>query len=192
MAPVSSLLGELAAEGLSIGAGTEVSASPFSGRRQLWRGIVDCVFIEICPVVGRGFNENTTVGVAFRVPLGSPVRTENDTATSLIRPAFEFGTALTPNWEVLNSLDPGTEEIVETWLKIAFATEIAIPLPLMGDMEIGVSAGPGCKLTFVQELIRERVFSDAGPVGIRRFTQDSVKLEVTMDLSIAFSAGRQP
>jgi hypothetical protein len=192
MAPVSSLFGELAAEGLSIGVGTEVSAAPFSGRRQLWRGIADCVFIEICPVVGRGFNENTTVGVAFRVPLRSRVRTESDTATSLIQPAFEFGTALTPNWEVIDSFDPGVEEIVETWLKIAFATEIAIPLPLMGDMEIGISAGPGCKLTFVQELIRGTEFTDDEPVGIERFTQDSVKLELTMDISIAFSAGSQP
>jgi hypothetical protein len=190
-APITDLYGQLMSEGLSFGIGAEVPSSLADESRLMWRGVLDLVFVEICPVIGRGFNENTTVGVGFRVPLGSPGLGGNEFPTSLIRPVFEFGTAVTPNWKVLDSLDFGTEKIAETWVKVAFETVLAFPLSTERNAELKLDVGPGCKLSYVEEFVREAVYLDGVIVGVRRFTRDSVKLDVTMDISIAFSASGQ-
>lgn len=190
-APITDFYGQLMSEGLAFGIGVEVPSSLADESRLMWRGVLDLVFVEICPVIGRGFNENTTVGVGFRVPLGSPGLGGNEFPTSLIWPVFEFGTAVTPNWKILDSLEFGTEKIAETWVKVAFETVLAFPLSTERDAELKLDVGPGCKLSYVEELVREAVYLDGVIVGVRRFTRDSVKLEVVMDISIAFSAGRQ-
>jgi hypothetical protein len=187
--PISDLADELLSEGLSIGIGTEVSSSLADESRLMWRGVFDFVFVEICPLLGRGMNGNTTMGVGFRVPLeGSTLVVPVD---SLVHPVLGFGTAVTPNWDVLNSLGFGTEKVAETWVKLSLSTAITVPLLTRHGAALKLDVGPGCKLSFVQEFVREPVYSDGKVVGIRRFTQDTAKLEVTMDASFAFSAGRQ-
>lgn len=191
MGPVSDLLDQLASEGLSIGIGTEVSSSLADESKLMWRGVFDFVFVEICPMLSRGFDENMTMGLGFRVPLECLGLTPPGLTTSLIRPVLGFGAAVTPNWRVLDSLDFGTEKIAETWVKLSLSTVITIPLSAQGDAALKLDVGPGCKLSYVQEFVREAEYSDGDVVGIRRFTQDSVKLEVTMDGSISFSSRRQ-
>lgn len=191
MEPVSSLLGELAAEGLSFGIGAEVSSSLADESSLIWRVVFDFVFVEVCPVLGRGINGNTTLGVSFRVPLQYTGLAAPEAAASLIRPVLDFGAAATPNWEVLHTLEFGIEKVAETWVKLSLSTVLMIPLSAEGDEALKLDVGPGCKLSYVEEFVREVEYSDGQPVGIRRFTQDSVKLELTMDISIAFSAGRQ-
>jgi len=191
MGPFSDLLDQLASEGLSIGIGTEVSSSLADESKLMWRGVFDFVFIQICPMLSRGFDENMTMGLGFRVPLEGLGLTSPGLTTSLIHPALGFGAAVTPNWRVLDSLDFGTEKIAETWVKLSLSTVITIPLSAQGNAALKLDVGPGCKLSYVQEFVREAEYSDGEVVGIRRFTQDSVKLEVTLDGSISFSSRRQ-
>ena len=98
---------------------------------------------------------------------------EPGSARSFLHPFFDFGTALTPNLVILDSVDLGTEEVAETWVKLAFTNTIAIPLSLEGDRMLRLDAGPGCKLSFVQELIREVEYEDSQPVGIRKRWENS-------------------
>ena len=70
IAPVSALLGELGAEGASFGIGAEVSSSLAEESGILWRIVCDCVFVEVCPVFGRGLNGGRTLGVCFRGSAG--------------------------------------------------------------------------------------------------------------------------
>ena len=191
MEPVSNLLDQLASEGLGIGVGAEVSSSLADESKLMWRGVFDFVFIQICPMLSRGFDENMTMGLGFRVPLECLGLTSPGLTTSLIHPVLGFGAVITPNWRVLDSLDFGTEKIAETWMKLSLSTAIAIPLSAQGDVALKLDVGPGCKLSYVQEFVREPEYLDGEVVGIRRFTQDSVKLEVTMDGSISFSSRRQ-
>lgn len=191
MGPVSDLLDQFASEGLSIGIGTEVSSSLADESKLMWRGVFDFVFIQICPMLSRGFDENMTMGLGVRVPLECLGLTSPGLTTSLIHPVLGFGAVITPNWRVLDSLDFGTEKIAETWMKLSLSTAITIPLSAEGDVALKLDVGPGCKLSYVQEFVREPEYSDGEVVGIRRFTQDSVKLEVTMDGSISFSSRRQ-
>jgi hypothetical protein len=188
MGPVSDLLDQLASEGLAIGIGAEVSSSLADESKLMWRGIFDFDFVEICPMLSQGFNENMTVGLGFRVPLECPGLTPPGLTTSLICPVLDFGAAVTPNWQVLDSLDFGTEIIAETWVKLSLSTLITIPLSAQGDAMLKIDVGPGCKLSYVQDFVREPVYVDGEIVEMRRFTQDSVKLEVTIDGSISFSS----
>jgi len=189
-APASDLLNQLASEGLSIGIGTEVSSSLADQSNLIWRVMLDFVFVEVNPLLGQGINRNTTFGVEFRVPLDWGILAAPESAISLIHPVLGFGTTVTPNWEVLDSTGFGTEKVGETWVKLSVSTVIDIPLLARGDAALKLDVGPGCKLSYVEEFVREPEYSDGQLVGIRRFTQDSVKLELTMDISIAFSAGR--
>ena len=188
IAPISDVLGKMASEGMSIGIGTEVSSSLADENKLMWRGIFDFVFVEICPMWSRGFDENMTMGLGFRIPLDLGMGSES--TSSLIQPVFGFGAAVTPNWRVLSSLDFGTEEIAETWVKLSLPAATSIPLSAQGNTALKVDAGPGCKLSYVQEFVREAEYLDGEVMGVKRFTQDSVKLEVTIDASISFLSRR--
>lgn len=191
MAPISDVLDELASEGMSIGVGAEVSSSLADESVLMWRGVFDFVFVEIYPMLGRGFNQNTTMGLGFRVPLESAGLATSDLATPLIRPVLDFGTAVTPNWKVLDGLDFGTEKVAETWVKLSLSTVISIPLSTETDAALKLDVAPGCKLSFVQEFKREAEYSNGCIVGVREFVENSLKLEVTIDGSTAFSVRGQ-
>ena len=191
MAPISEVLDELSSEGVSIGVGGEVSSSLADEGVLMWRGVFDFGFIEICPMFGRGFNQNTTMGLGFRVPLEFAGLATSGLATLLIHPVLDFGTAVTPNWEVLDSLDFGTEKVTETWVKLSLSTVIFIPLSTKTGAALKLDAAPGCKLSFVQEFKREAEYSNGCIVGVRKFVESSLKLEVTIDGSIAFSVRGQ-
>jgi hypothetical protein len=191
MAPISDVLDELASEGMSIGVGAEVSSSLADESVLMWRGVFDFGFIEICPMFGSGFNQNTTMGLGFRVPLEFAGSATSDLATLLIHPVLDFGTAVTPNWNVLGSLDFGTEKIAETWVKLSLSTIIFIPLSTKTGAALKLDVAPGCKLSFVQEFKRELEFSSGGDPVVRKFVENSLKLEVTIDGSIAFSVRGQ-
>jgi len=191
MAPISEVLDELSSEGMSIGVGAEVSSSLADESVLMWRGVFDFGFIEIYPMFGRGFNQNTTMGLGFRVPLESAGLATSGLATLLIHPVLDFGTAVTPNWEVLDSLDFGTEKVTETWVKLSLSTVIFIPLSTKTGAALKLDAAPGCKLSFVQEFKREAEYSNGCIVGVRKFVESSLKLEVTIDGSIAFSVRGQ-
>jgi len=153
----------------------------------MWRGVFDFVFVEICPMLGRGFNQNTTMGLGFRVPLEFAGLATSDFATLLIHPVLDFGMAVTPNWNVLDTLDFGTEKVAETWVKLSLSTVIFIPLSTKTGAALKLDVAPGCKLSFVQEFKRELEFSSGGDPVVRKFVESSLKLEVTIDGSIAFS-----
>ena len=84
----------------------------------------------------------------------------------------------------------GVEKVSDTWGKLSLSTDLVIPLSAKGDEVLKFGIGPGCKLTYVEEYVREAVYSNDTVVGIRRFMQDSMRFEVTVDISIAFSPGR--
>jgi len=191
MAPISEVLDELSSEGMSIGVGGEVSSSLADESVLMWRGVFDFGFIEIYPMFGRGFNQNITMGLGFRVPLEFAGLATSGLATLLIHPVLDFGTAVTPNWEVLDSLDFGTEKVTETWVKLSLSTVIFIPLSTKTGAALKLDAAPGCKLSFVQEFKREAEYSNGCIVGVREFVENSLKLEVTIDGSIAFSVKGQ-
>ena len=191
VAPVSDMFEELASEGMSIGLGVEVSSSLADESVLMWRGVLDFVYIEICPMIGRGIGENTTMGLGFRVPLEPAGLAASSLKGSVVRPILDFGAAVTPNWQILNSLDFGTEQVAETWVKLSLSTVLSIPLSAQSDAALKLDVAPGCKLSFVQEFKRGPEYSDGVIVGVRKFVEGSLKLEVTIDGSIAFSAGQQ-
>lgn len=191
MAPISEALDELSSEGMSIGVGGEVSSSLADDSVLMWKGVFDFGFIEMCPMFGRGFNQNTTIGLGFRVPLEFAGLATSDLATLLIHPVLDFGTAVTPNWNVLHSLEFGTETVAETWVKLSLSTVIFIPLSTKTGAALKLDVAPGCKLSFVQEFKRELEFSSGGDPVVRKFVESSLKLEVTIDGSIAFSVKGQ-
>lgn len=191
MTPISEVLDELSSEGMSIGVGAEVSSSLADESVLMWRGVFDFGFIEIYPMFGRGFNQNTTMGLGFRVPLEFAGLATSDLATLLIHPVLDFGTAVTPNWNVLGSLDFGTEKVAETWVKLSLSTVIFIPLSTETGAALKLDVAPGCKLSFVQEFKRELEFSSGGDPVVRKSVESSLKLEVTIDGSIAFSVRGQ-
>jgi hypothetical protein len=191
IAPVSAMFAELASEGMSIGVGAEVSSSLADESVLMWRGVLDFVFIEICPMIGRGIGGNTTMGLGFRVPLEPAGLVASSLEAPVVRPILDFGAAVTPNWQILNSLDFGTEQVAETWVKLSLSTVISIPLSAQSDVALKLDVAPGCKLSFVQEFKRELEFTNDGVPVVRRFVEGSLKLEVTIDGSITFSAGRQ-
>jgi len=191
MTPISDALDELSSEGMSIGVGAEVSSSLADDSVLMWKGVFDFGFIEMCPMFGRGSNQNTTIGLGFRVPLEFAGLATSDLATLLIHPVLDFGTAVTPNWNVLDSLDFGTEKIAETWVKLSLSTVIFIPLSTKTGAALKLDVAPGCKLSFVQEFKRELEFLSGGDPVVRKFVENSLKLEVTIDGSIAFSVRGQ-
>lgn len=191
VAPVLDVFDRFASEGLSIGVGAEVSSSLADESALMWRGVLGFVSAEVCPMFGRGINENITIGIGFRVLLESVGLAASVPGTPLLCPVLDFGTAVTPNWEILDSLDFGTEKVAETWVKLSLSTVVSIPLSARTDAALKLDVGPGCKLSFVQELKREAEYFDGQVVGIRRFVESSLKLEVTIDGSIIFSAGGQ-
>lgn len=191
VAPISDMFMELASEGMSIGLGVEVSSSLADESVLMWRGVLDFVFIEICPMIGRGIGGNTTMGLGFRVPLEPTDLTTSSLEASVVRPILDFGAVVTPNWQILDSLDYGTEQVAETWVKLSLSTVILIPLSAQSDAALKLDVAPGCKLSFVQEFKRELEFPSDGTPYVREFVEGSLKFEVTIDGSIAFSAGRR-
>jgi len=142
-------------------------------------------------MIGRGIGENTTMGLGFRIPLEPAGLAASSLEGPAVRPILDFGAAVTPNWQILNSLDFGTEQVAETWVKLSLSTVLSIPLSAQSDAALKLDVAPGCKLSFVQEFKREPEYSDGVIVGVRKFVEGSLKLEVTIDGSIAFSAGQQ-
>lgn len=189
--PVNELVGVLASEGLSIGVGTEVSSSLADESTLMWRGMADFVSIEVSLLLGRGINSNPTLGVEFRMPLSNAEPNGDERSPPSIRPVLAFGTAVTANWQILNSLEFGTEKVSETWVKLVLPTSIRVPLSRGSDTTLKFEMGPGCKLSYLQEFVREPLYSDHEIVGIDWLTRNSAKLEITMDASISFSAKNQ-
>lgn len=191
VSPTAALMARIASEGLGVGLGAEVSSSVADESKLIWRGVLDLVFMQFCPLLALGSGETMTLGVGFRIPLRVLGLTSPELTPSLVDPLLDFGTVLTPNWPVLNSGGFGTEQIAETWMQLSLPTVINIPLVAPGDAGMSLSVGPGCKLTYVQEFVREPVYVDGVITGVKRYAKDSVKLEVTVNASICFSFRNQ-
>ena len=184
--PVLDLGSHLEDEGLTFGMGMEVSSSLADESVLLLMGIVDFVLIEICPLLGSGPGSDPVYGLAFRVPIGA-----KESETSGLRdkqwntlPSLGVGFSVAPNWDVLDGYAMGVEKVTETWIKPFLRTSLLLPLPGNQDAALEVTAGPGCKLTSVDEFVREFEYRDDSIVGIRELVRRSVKLEITLDFSI--------
>jgi len=188
--PISHVIDGLASEGMALGFGAELSSSLADENVVMWRGIIDFSVLQICPIFGQGFGGNDSIGVAFQVPIGAKFLTSSALIEPFIHPSFEFGAALTPNWQVLDSLDYGVETVAETWVKLSLSTAVAIPLVAQANVALNLCWAPGVKLTFVQEYWRQPAGGTNGAGGVERLVETTPKLEITIDASISFSARR--